>query len=61
MCIICVELLKHRMTLSEARRAADEMVRTSKNSEETKHVIDLIYAIDALEKLGNLLEEGDNS
>ena len=48
------------MTLSEARRAADEMARTSKDSKDAKHAIDMIIAIDGidLDKLSKILDEG---
>jgi len=52
MCIICVELLKQRMSISEAERAVTELLLTTK--EETKekkaHYIRLRTAIKSLDR-----------
>ena len=57
MCLICVELIKQRMTIVEARKACTEIIR----SESDDHTEELLIAIDNmdLEKLGELLEESD--
>ena len=58
MCLICIELVKHRMNTAEAERAATEIVETDENASE--HVTELQKALEALdlEKLGELLDEG---
>ena len=62
MCMICVELIKHKMTLSEASRNATEMVGAAKSEEELFHykeLADAIYELD-LKKLDKLLDEGSD-
>lgn len=56
MCIICLELLKHRMNLQEADRACKELYRSDKS----KHLKKLKEALEEfdLEKLGEALDEG---
>jgi len=62
MCIICIELIKTRMTLKEAERAVMELILTSKDQDrETKeHWIKLRSALknDDLDSLDRTLEEG---
>lgn len=62
MCLICVELIKQRMTLTEAKRAAGEYSRVEGESrDQDKHISDLYDALtrDDFEKLGELLDEID--
>ena len=37
MCLICVELMKGRMTIKEASVAIEEIIETSKSMEEILH------------------------
>lgn len=62
MCIICVELIKHKMTLYEAERASLEMVLTSKDGIDTNHYRKLNKSIREMDikTLGDTLEEGKN-
>lgn len=58
MCLICIELIKQRMTPTEARKAATEIIRTETN----EHVEALAIAIDNLDfdRIAELLEEGES-
>lgn len=62
MCIICIELVKQKMTMGEAKRAATEIILDveDSNSEEFDHYSKLIESIRDLdlEKLGEVLDEG---
>lgn len=58
MCIICIELIKHRMTITEAGKAAKECNGTEKSSEHMRELEEAIENLD-LEKLGELLDEGE--
>lgn len=67
MCMICVELLKQKMTIPEAERAASELVRSSLIDDpkkfdwtKQKHYKKLKEALENLdlEKLNDVLEEG---
>ena len=67
MCLICIELLKHKMTIIEADRAASEMVRAmlvddaSKfNYKDYQHRKRLKQALENLDldKLDKILDEG---
>ena len=62
MCMICVELISHRMTMFEAERASNELVATAKPEEDVSHYEKLNKSIKEmdLEVLGNVLEEGKN-
>jgi hypothetical protein len=57
MCLVCVELIKHRMTLVEAEPALKELTLTRSGNE---HHVELLKAIEELDlaKIGELLEEG---
>ena len=67
MCIICLELLKQKMTMIEAERAASEMVRAAwiddpkkfnyKDYNHTKKLKEALEELD-LEKLDAVLKEG---
>lgn len=69
MCIICLELLKHRMTINEAERAASEMVWAMliddpekfdyKDYQHRKRLKEALENLD-LDKLGKVLDEGEN-
>lgn len=58
MCLICVELIKQKMSISEAWRAARELSETAEGLD--KHIFDLGLALDSgdLEALDRILEEG---
>lgn len=61
MCIICVELIKQKMTLTEAERNLGELIISTKYfEEELQHEIDLYRAVKELDlkKLDKLLDEG---
>jgi len=57
MCMICVDLIKQRMTLVEASRNAREMNTTRAGSD---HYMELEQAIENLDldKLAKVLDEG---
>jgi hypothetical protein len=62
MCIICIELVKQRMTITEAERNVGEMVSTAKDDKDFDHYVELdeaLYELD-LEKLGKVLEDGSD-
>ena len=63
MCIICVELIKQNMTYQEAQDASKEMVLTAKPDDNTEHYEELNRSLREadLEKLGELLEESDDT
>jgi hypothetical protein len=60
MCIVCVELIKHKMTLLEAERNLGELGRVEKDREKAEHYQNLHDAIKDMdvEEIGWLLEEG---
>ena len=60
MCIICVELIKQRMTVFEAERNSGEMVNTAKPGEDVEHYRQLNEAIQDgdFDKLGEIIDEG---
>lgn len=60
MCIICVELIKHRLTYHEAENASKEMVVTAKDGSDTTHYEELNRSLREadLETLDKLLGEG---
>lgn len=64
MCLICIEVIKHRMTLTEAEGAAMEWINTDTVPEgEENHVYRLFEALrDAdIEELAEVLDEnGDD-
>jgi len=61
MCVICVELMKQRMTLAEAERNSREMIATGKPGEDVSHYRDLNRAVSEgdLEALADILDESD--
>lgn len=61
MCMICVDLIKQRMTITEAERNVGELVSTAKDDKEWVHYTDLQRAIEELDLdvLGEVLEEGN--
>lgn len=46
MCLMCVEIVKSRMTFPEARKALPEMIDTAKSEEDKKHYEELAKASD---------------
>ena len=60
MCIVCIDLIKHNMTLLEAERNLDELGRTEDDKRLVAHYRALYEAIEKMdtEELGALLEEG---
>ncbi len=46
MCIMCVEIFRERMTVTEARTALRELVATTENEEELEHYQELSKATD---------------
>lgn len=62
MCIICVELVKQRMSIPEAERNVSELVVTDSFGEkfEKQHVMDLKDAVGEMDidKLDRVIEEG---
>lgn len=66
MCLICVELIKHRMTWSEAESAATELTAVEasaiqlREEGQLEHTIDLLESLQDLdlERLGKTLDEG---
>jgi len=62
MCIMCIEILKQKMSLHEAERNLGEMVNDRRETIEThNHYRKLKEAIDImdLDYLGEVLEEGN--
>ncbi|MHA1676046.1 MAG: hypothetical protein ACTSU6_02595 [Candidatus Njordarchaeales archaeon] len=61
MCIICVELLRQKLSIPEASKNAREMLSGAKNNEEFWHYEDLLEAMDNddFDKLDKILEEQD--
>ena len=59
MCIICIELMKHHLTMLEAEKASNEMILTTTGTD-AAHYRELNRSIREmdLETLGNVLEEG---
>ena len=60
MCLICIDLIKQKMSISEAYRAARELSETPEGLD--KHIFELGLALDSLdlEALERILEEGRN-
>jgi mevalonate kinase len=58
MCLICVDLIKQKMTLPEAQRNASEMNLTRSGSDHYAELEKAIKELD-LEKLGQLLDENE--
>lgn len=67
MCLICVELIKQRMTIPEAERAARELVVLTPQDlwakDSLEHTIELLESLEDLDldKLGKVIEEGAKS
>lgn len=62
MCLICVDLIKQKLTLNEAMRNAQELGHTEvENWEQRQHYQDLHDAIydGDLERLDEVLKEGE--
>lgn len=63
MCLICIELIKHKMTYPEAEKAARELVVLSpehlREQGSLEHTIELLEALEDLdlEKLGEILDD----
>lgn len=55
MCIMCVEIFRERMTISEGRKALTELVATTKDQELLEHYRELARASD--EELKKIAEE----
>lgn len=64
MCLICIELIKHRMTLMEAQKAAKELLvgKIDKGDNDLTHAVELYESLEDgdLETLGKVLDEGEN-
>lgn len=58
MCLLCVEINKERMSISEARRALGELINTAEDTKARDHYIELMHAVDDEEELKRLAEEG---
>ena len=66
MCLICIELIKERMTINEATNAATELVVIEasaielREKGELEHTIALLESLQDLdlERLGKVLDEG---
>ena len=60
MCIICVELIKQKMTIPEAERNVGEKIISTKYWERLEHEIELAKALKELDidKLDKILDEG---
>ena len=46
MCLMCIEIAKGKMTISEARRALPELISLDSNDENRQHYLDLQKASD---------------
>lgn len=57
MCMLCVEIVKSRMSSSEARRALGELINTAEDSSSREHYIELMHAVDDEEELKKLASE----
>lgn len=59
MCIVCVELIKQRLTVPEAESASKEMIVTAKPGVDTRHFEELNKALNEsdFDKLGEILDE----
>jgi len=59
MCIICVELMKQRLTYREAESASREMVVTAEPQEDVSHYKELKESLESgdFDKLGEILDE----
>lgn len=63
MCMFCVELIKGRITLDDARRNLKEIIAVKfEQGTLTKHMIDLSEALeeDDLQALGKILSEEED-
>jgi uncharacterized protein YaaN involved in tellurite resistance len=63
MCIICVELIKQQLTITEAEKNLGEMVNDNRETlEKLNHYRKLKYAVEELDidELDKLLDEGTN-
>ena len=58
MCLICVELIKQRMTWGEGERATSEIIRVSPQDEHNAKLRKALKELD-LELLAEVLEEGE--
>ena len=55
MCLMCIEILNERMTVTEARRALPELIDTARTHEDLEHYKRLESASD--EELKKLAQE----
>lgn len=58
MCLLCVEIVKARMSSNEARRALGELINTAEDSVAREHYIELMHAVDDEEELKELAKAG---
>lgn len=58
MCLLCVEIVKDRMSVTEARRALGELINTAEDTPAREHYIELMHAVDDEEELKRLSAEG---
>lgn len=58
MCLLCVEIVKDRMSTSEARRALGELINTAEDTKARDHYIELMHAVDDEEELKKLADDG---
>ena len=61
MCIICIEIAKNSMSLSEAEKNLKELIGTEQTDEEFNHHSDLLDSIENndLDELSVILDEQD--
>ena len=59
MCVICLEILKNKMTLNEAKANVGELIGLESTDEEFEHYSDLLEAIenDDTDALNEVLDE----
>jgi len=60
MCLICVDLIKQRLTITEATKNAGEMMRA--DDEDTDHITELWFALKEMDddKIAEIIESGNN-
>lgn len=61
MCLLCVEIVKDRMSASEARRALGELINTAEDAPAREHYIELMHAVDDDEELKELAKNGSQN
>ena len=58
MCLLCVEIMKEKMSAQETRRALGELINTTDENHLRDHYLELMRATNDEEELKRLASEG---